>query len=1052
MTIGVTLGDARPSASFITPLTVKCQKAIGASTRKFVDTKLTALDACARRAFRCLERGVNVDSCLATATTICSTKLDLTKAHATLLSGVAKACGKIPITDLLDPQHVGFVDVSADCLAVGAELSDPESVAECAFEVSKRTTERMYAVEAPRVRELIGRVRRDLLLKFTELPGYADCGTSCAPETDQAFDILACSKKVATAGRDLTNATLGAIDECVAELLACDQRQLGPEERQVCDADANLACSKAADAREETRKSIMDSLHDDCGPVYDALQPPQGANLEALACECDTVGVADITKIDGYAECFARQHECRAAEIAHFTSPRMRELFGQRSGTVKLRALCPDDNEASQAQLASVAHAPAQLSVAAGPLARFITSIAGGFGTKPPQPGSFTAGGARVPTFPKGIGFPARATSYKPGKPRKIHVEYPKSGGHHLVVAVQRLDGSFVGTLLRGDAFDLPAETDASAVDLVVDFAAGRTRACDFRLAVGVLGDDDTVREYTPVDVKGFACVGGARNGVVEPGEQCDDDSDACTDGCALNVCGDGIKGPGEDCDDGDSDDANGCNTSCTFGTPTPVVTPTPVLTSTSTPTPTGTLFPSDTPTGTPPPATATSSETPTPAETSTPVETSTPAEPPTPTPSASPGFITPTSTATAVAVTPTPTATPTRTPTTTPTRTGTPTSSPSPTTTAAELPTPTATSTPMATPSPPAGTSRISIDDGGDEANGSSLNPSISADGLVVAFVSGATSLVNGDTNATDDVFVRNRAAGTTVRASVGDAGQQANNSSADPALSGDGRFVAFQSKATNLVSGDTNAKSDIFVRDLQPGGTTTRVSVGVGGAQANGDSNNPTISSDGRFVAFSSDATNLVADDTNGFRDVFVYDRQTGTTTRVSVSSSGAQSNGDSFATAISSGGKYVAFASVATNLVSDDTNANRDVFLHEMATRITMRVSVSSDGQQGLGFSSDPALSSEATGLVVAFESTASNLVANDVNGASDVFVYDLATATTSRASEATPGASANGGSFNPAISADGGVVAFDSVAPDLVPNDANGTSDVFVSVSP
>src|SRR6266446_5737670 len=306
--------------------------------------------------------------------------------------------------------------------------------------------------------------------------------------------------------------------------------------------------------------------------------------------------------------------------------------------------------------------------------------------------------------------------------------------------------------------------------------------------------------------------------------------------------------------------------------------------------------------------------------------------------------------------------------------------------------------------------TERVSVASGGTEANGASLSSALSADGRFVAFDSAATDLVAADTNGVSDVFVHDRQTGATERVSVASGGAQADGSSGligfafPPALSADGRFIAFVSVATNLVAGDTNGATDVFVRDRQTG-TTERVSVASGGTQANNASRYPALSADGRFVAFQSDATNLVVGDTNGMTDVFVHDRQTGTTERVSVASGGGtQGTGNSggfFAfPALSADGRFVAFQSDATNLVAGDTNGATDVFVHDRQTGTTERVSVASGGTQGNGFSAGPALS--ADGRFVAFHDTATNLVAGDTNGASDVFVHDRQTGTPERVS--------------------------------------------------
>jgi Tol biopolymer transport system component len=343
--------------------------------------------------------------------------------------------------------------------------------------------------------------------------------------------------------------------------------------------------------------------------------------------------------------------------------------------------------------------------------------------------------------------------------------------------------------------------------------------------------------------------------------------------------------------------------------------------------------------------------------------------------------------------------------------------------------------------------TTRVSVASDGTQANGGSYDPVISADGRCVAFVSGASNLVAGDTNAKQDVFVRDRVTGATARVSVASDGTQANESNFGESISADGRYVAFYSVASNLVAGDTNGTSDVFVHDRVTG-ATTRVSVATGGAQADSfnDSGPSAISADGRYVAFESYASNLVAGDTNGQWDAFVRDRVTGATTRVSVASDGAQANNDSSAPVISADGRFVAFYSVASNLVAGDTNGKKDVFVHDRVTGATTRVSVAIGGTQVNGDSVQPVTS--ADGRYVAFQSLASNLVAGDTNGTWDVFVHDRVTGATTRVSVATAGTQANGGSGGASISADGRYVAFGSDASNLVAGDTNARSDVFV----
>ncbi|MGK2958982.1 MAG: DUF6531 domain-containing protein, partial [Acidimicrobiales bacterium] len=290
--------------------------------------------------------------------------------------------------------------------------------------------------------------------------------------------------------------------------------------------------------------------------------------------------------------------------------------------------------------------------------------------------------------------------------------------------------------------------------------------------------------------------------------------------------------------------------------------------------------------------------------------------------------------------------------------------------------------------------TTLISQSTNGGFGDGSSDGPpSLSADGRYIAFHSHATNLVPGDTNGVADAFVRDRQLGTTTLVSVSSEGAQGNEDSEFSSISADGRYIAFHSYATNLVPDDTNEAADAFVRDRQLG-TTTLVSVSSEGAQGNRNSDLPSISADGRYIAFRSGATNLVPDDTNDFEDAFVRDRQLGTTTLVSVSSGGAQGNRDSYFTSISADGRYVAFSSGATNLVSGDTNEFEDAFVRDRQLGTTTLVSVSSGGAQGNDDSFFSSIS--ADGRYIAFGSVATNLVPGDTNGAANLFVVDRATA--------------------------------------------------------
>jgi Tol biopolymer transport system component len=372
----------------------------------------------------------------------------------------------------------------------------------------------------------------------------------------------------------------------------------------------------------------------------------------------------------------------------------------------------------------------------------------------------------------------------------------------------------------------------------------------------------------------------------------------------------------------------------------------------------------------------------------------------------------------------------------------------PTPTSTSA-LPTPTSTATPT-TPAP-GGTGRVSITAGGAQANGASQFPSLSAGGSLVAFHSYAANLVGGDSNSQPDVFVRDNSAITTTRVSLSSAGAQANGASFNPRLSGDGRYVAFESLASNLTLTDTNSARDVFLHDRLTG-LTTRLSVATGGAQADGPSGfglggaGLAIAHNGQIVAFQSEAANLVLTDTNSARDIFVRDLPAGATTRVSVGPAGVQANGISSAPALSADGRYVAFYSSASNLVSGDTNGAADIFVHDRQTGLTTRVSVGPGGVQPNSHSRAPALS--ADGRFVAYTSSANNLAPGDTNAADDIFVYDQQTGATTRISNAPGGLPANGFSDLAALSADGRYVLFKSTANNLVPGDTNGAWDIFL----
>jgi Tol biopolymer transport system component len=345
--------------------------------------------------------------------------------------------------------------------------------------------------------------------------------------------------------------------------------------------------------------------------------------------------------------------------------------------------------------------------------------------------------------------------------------------------------------------------------------------------------------------------------------------------------------------------------------------------------------------------------------------------------------------------------------------------------------------------------TERVSVNSSGVQENlDLSMPPParfISHDGRFVAFGSQANNLVPGDTNGREDIFIRDRLTRTTERVSVSSAGVQGNGHSGifGCSISDDGRYVAFESVSNNLISGGTNGGSAIFIRD-RSSGTTELVSVDSFGAQANAASFYPSVSADGRYVAYTSTASNLVSGDTNGTFDTFVRDRLNGTTERVSVDSSGAQGNASSYKPEISNDGRFVVFESLASNLAGVDTNGDWDVFLHDRLTGVTSMATVSSSGQQGQGYLG----SVSDDGRFVSFNSFSPNLVPGDTNGTDDVFVHDFLQGTTERVSIAWNGAQSTHSSIPFGMSGDGRYHYFASYASNLVPGDTNNSFDTFV----
>ncbi|MCI0508387.1 MAG: PKD domain-containing protein [Gammaproteobacteria bacterium] len=333
----------------------------------------------------------------------------------------------------------------------------------------------------------------------------------------------------------------------------------------------------------------------------------------------------------------------------------------------------------------------------------------------------------------------------------------------------------------------------------------------------------------------------------------------------------------------------------------------------------------------------------------------------------------------------------------------------------------------------------------GTDEANGASINPAISADGSLVVFESDASNLTADDTNGVTDIFLFDVQNNTIERVSMGLGGAQANGASTNPVISGDGRYIAFESSAFNLVNDDSNQVIDIFLYDRESG-STTRISVNSSGAQASSHSFAPSISDDGRVIAFYSLAANLVAGDSNRAIDVFLHDTLNQSTERVSVAANGNQANTDSWQPSISADGQHIVFASNASNLTAGDTNSAQDIFLYDRQGPVVTLVSNTGAGLPSNGRSSYPAVSGD--GNFVVFESEATNLAPNDNNYATDIFVFDRNQPSIIRVNTSESGDDANGPAFQPEISRDGRMVSFFSYASNLVDTDMNQFEDVFI----
>ncbi len=336
--------------------------------------------------------------------------------------------------------------------------------------------------------------------------------------------------------------------------------------------------------------------------------------------------------------------------------------------------------------------------------------------------------------------------------------------------------------------------------------------------------------------------------------------------------------------------------------------------------------------------------------------------------------------------------------------------------------------------------TERVSLDGFDIDGDMESRELEPTADGRFVAFVSRATNFSDNDPDARLDVFVRDRFERTLELISVGTSGQMSDGDSRFPSISADARYVAFESTSSTFSLVDLNAQRDIYLHDRETGATTL-ISRGMSGNAGNGSSGFPSISNDGRWIAFVSDSDDLVPGDSNGEQDVFLYDGLFETIRRVSVNESGGESSGGTVGQpAMSADGQTIAFASRASDIVAGDSETFVDIYVYDRCTGSVELASRTSAGGFSNGDSFSPSIS--ADGQRIVYSSLASDLVESDANGFEDIFLYDRSTGDTSLVSVSTAGEQGGGDSFSPSIDARGRRVIFASTASNLAPGDPDG----------
>jgi len=338
----------------------------------------------------------------------------------------------------------------------------------------------------------------------------------------------------------------------------------------------------------------------------------------------------------------------------------------------------------------------------------------------------------------------------------------------------------------------------------------------------------------------------------------------------------------------------------------------------------------------------------------------------------------------------------------------------------------------------------------GVDGSNDDSYRLAISADGRYVGFDSTATNLIAGGNSFAQNVFVHDTQTDLTTLVSKNKDGTDGGNAlSTTPYLSNDGRYVVFSSNASDIVLNDNNGNRDVFLYDMQLNTMKLVSKNNAGTGSANGASFAYDISADGRYIAYESSAADIVANDSNGTYDIYIYDAVTDITILASKSKLGTgTANSASKAPSLSSDGRYVTFYSSATDMASTDTDTKNDVFIYDRVTNVTALVSINTSlAGSGNGNSWNAKISKGAN--YVTFSSTSSDLVLNDTNNSTDVFLYDVTTSQITLVSKNTTGTgTGNGYSYSPMISSNGQFVTYSSQASDLVSADTNANQDIFL----